>query len=84
MEYCAGCGKPTLHVCIHTEERCNHFLHFILSIFTGGLWILIWILAAACAVSSTSDPACTICGSTDTRDPSLSVGTRALRWFTRN
>lgn len=24
----------------------NHVLHFILSLFTGGLWIIVWIIAA--------------------------------------
>jgi len=67
MKYCADCQKQTLHVCIHTEERCNNLLHLVLSVFTGGLWILIWIFVWMCCEDSTTDPACTICGSTDTQ-----------------
>ena len=67
MNYCADCQKQTLHVSIHSKARCNNVLHLILSIFTGGLWIIIWILAWMCCEDGTTDPACTICGSTDTR-----------------
>jgi hypothetical protein len=64
MDYCADCKKQTLH--IYTEYHCNHILHLLLSLFTGGLWILIWILMA---IPESDDPACTFCGSTDTRKP---------------
>lgn len=65
MNHCAVCQRQTLHISIHTQERCNNFLHFFLSIFTGGLWLLVWMLAAACCENSTTKPACTVCGSTE-------------------
>jgi hypothetical protein len=85
MDYCADCQRQTLHVCIHTKERCNNLLHFILVLFTGGLWIIIWILAALCCEDSTTNPACTICGSTETRTPKEiehdRQARRALLWL---
>lgn len=38
--YCKHCKKQ-----IAAKKCCNHVLHCILSICTGGLWIIIWILA---------------------------------------
>jgi len=29
-----------------TRPGCNHILHFLLSIFTCGLWIIVWIGSA--------------------------------------
>jgi hypothetical protein len=39
----------------------------MLSLFTEGLWIFIWILVGVSCHDSTTDPACTICGSTKTQ-----------------
>jgi hypothetical protein len=64
MDYCADCQKQTLH--IYTEQRCNHLFHLLLSLFTGGLWIMVWVFAA---IPQSTEPACTLCGSTDTRKP---------------
>ena len=40
MGSCAGCGAPTMHI----QQKPNHVLHLLLSIFTLGLWIPIWVL----------------------------------------
>ncbi len=29
-----------------TEKKVNHLLHLVLSIFTGGLWALVWLYVA--------------------------------------
>jgi hypothetical protein len=81
MDYCADCHRQTLHVSVHTQERCSHLLHFVLSIFTGGLWILIWVLALVCCEDSTTDPACTVCGSTDTHKPWVMPRWVTPRWL---
>ncbi len=31
-------------VTLVTEKEINHVLHLILSVFTGGLWLLVWAL----------------------------------------
>jgi hypothetical protein len=58
MWHCRICDKQTIH--IYDEHRCNHILHLLLTICTGGLWLIIWIFAA-CG-SYTTKPKCTICG----------------------
>lgn len=40
--FCKVCND-TVRV---SRPGTNHILHLILTIFTGGLWILIWILCA--------------------------------------
>jgi hypothetical protein len=65
MDYCAVCVRSTPH--IYTKTYCNHILHLLLSIFTGGIWVIIWLLAGCC--SGETDPACTLCGSTNTTTP---------------
>ena len=42
MRSCAGCGLPTLHV----QQKPNHVLHLLLSVFTIGLWLPVWMLVA--------------------------------------
>jgi hypothetical protein len=39
ISYCDNCGKETIFV----ENRRNHILHAILSIFTAGFWLIIWL-----------------------------------------
>jgi hypothetical protein len=58
MDFCAKCNRQTLHIC--QETRCNHILHLLLSIFTVGFWIPIWILLGLS--SGRSVPSCTVCG----------------------
>jgi hypothetical protein len=33
------------------KKKTNHVLHLLLSILTGGLWIVIWVV---CGISNTS------------------------------
>jgi hypothetical protein len=40
--YCRTCKK---HVLIR-RKGTNHLLHLILTILTGGLWIVVWILCS--------------------------------------
>ena len=58
MDYCRICCKHTLH--IYDEHSCNHILHLLLTLVTGGLWLLIWILAILSSYNT--KPVCTICG----------------------
>ena len=39
--YCEHCKKQ-----IAAKKCCNHVLHGILTLCTGGVWLIIWILAA--------------------------------------
>jgi hypothetical protein len=58
MTFCKTCGKPTLQ--IYNEDRCSHILHLLLSVFTVGLWIPVWL---CCAFSAgRGEPTCTVCG----------------------
>lgn len=52
---CTTCGQPT----VHTVQTPNHLLHLLLSIFTAGLWLLVWIVLAA----KSPKPVCTVCAS---------------------
>lgn len=40
--FCKGCNKQMLI----RRKGTNHILHFLLTIFTVGLWLIIWILAS--------------------------------------
>jgi hypothetical protein len=40
--FCPVCNKQSMMV----RTTPNHLLHLLLSIFTGGLWIPIWILSS--------------------------------------
>ena len=51
--FCKSCGKN-----VKAEAKdTSHLLHLILSIFTGGAWLIMWIL---CAMSNTWS--CSECG----------------------
>jgi len=39
-KYCKRCEKHVLA----QKKTANHILHLLLSIFTAGLWIIMWIL----------------------------------------
>ena len=54
--YCAHCQKNVMA----TGTTTNHLLHFILSLFTFGFWILVWILVS---VGKIGGYRCTQCGS---------------------
>lgn len=40
-QHCAACGRPTLH----QRNAPSHILHAIITLFTFGLWVVVWILA---------------------------------------
>lgn len=53
--YCRVCKKRTMA----TGTTPNHLLHFFLTLFTAGLWVIVWILVA---VFSVGGYRCTNCG----------------------
>lgn len=52
---CARCQAVTPH----NVETANHALHLLLSVFTLGLWLLVWIFAVA---GSGKTGTCVRCG----------------------
>jgi hypothetical protein len=68
MRHCPICGRPTLH--IYDRHSCNHVLHYILTLFTGGLWIFIWLFAM---FPKYTEPVCTICGGVKRDGDALSI-----------
>jgi hypothetical protein len=54
--YCAHCQKNVMA----TGTTPNHLLHFFLTLFTFGLWIIVWILVS---VGKIGGYRCTQCGS---------------------
>jgi len=54
MLTCRTCGKPTLHL----VGRTNHVLHLLLTVFTAGIWLLVWLLVSLGEKKAT----CTVCG----------------------
>ncbi len=52
--YCEHCKKQV----IAKKKECNHVLHAILSLITGGIWLIVWLL---CAITC-DDYYCTECG----------------------
>jgi len=38
---CARCGRHTLHQCV-VPDPPNHILHFLITVFTCGLWSIVW------------------------------------------
>lgn len=53
--YCNYCEKNTMS----QSEKPNHILHIILTLLTGGLWIIVWIILAMMAAGNYK---CTQCG----------------------
>lgn len=53
--YCKHCGTQRLG----QAPSPNHILHLLLSVFTAGLWIPVWLIIAA---TSSSGYHCTHCG----------------------
>jgi len=54
--YCKTCGQSRLF----TKQSVNHVLHLILSVLTGGVWVVIWILAGLASLLTPFR--CTDCG----------------------
>ena len=66
--YCPQCGRQVLA----KQETPSHILHLLLTIFTGGLWIIVWI-----AVSVRDRPwRCSQCGTDQVQIEDLSQQTR--------
>ncbi len=59
MAHCSSCDRKTVHL----RNRPNHILHLLLSIMTGGIWILVWLMANVFQ----RGPSCTECGKTKLR-----------------
>ncbi|HBG20111.1 MAG TPA: hypothetical protein DDY32_12790 [Desulfobulbaceae bacterium] len=53
--YCKTCQKNILFI----QDSPNHALHIILSIFTAGLWLIVWFFV----VIGEKDWHCSVCGS---------------------
>jgi len=46
---------------LHTKKTPNHVLHLLLTLFTAGLWLVVWILIALSA-SGAGEAKCGKCG----------------------
>jgi len=57
MKQCKNCRKMTQH----TQPSTSHLLHFFLSIFTMGIWLLVWLIMA---LNNGTAAQCTECGKT--------------------
>ena len=53
--YCANCKKQVM-----TQKNApNHILHLLLTVFTAGIWLIVWILLIAGHIGGSR---CTECG----------------------
>ena len=52
--YCKNCGKNTLHI----QPSTSHVLHLLLSVFTFGIWLIVWFFVAQ---NNNNQGVCTIC-----------------------
>lgn len=43
MKTCSSCKETSMH----EVKRTNHIMHIILSILTGGLWLIVYLFAAS-------------------------------------
>jgi hypothetical protein len=65
---CAVCGENRMH----TQESPNHPLHAVLTVFTGGLWAIPWLVLAV----QDKPASCGRCGTMRTgKSPPLLLGT---------
>lgn len=55
MRACKACSTQTMHI----QQKPNHILHVLLSIFTAGLWLFVWI---GIILFGSKAPQCTQCG----------------------
>ena len=53
--YCPNCGKQVML----RQDDCNHILHLILTLLTGGFWLIVWV----CVGSFGRKWRCSQCGS---------------------
>ena len=54
MNSCKKCQKMTVHL----GPSTSHVLHLLLSIITGGLWVVVWMMVAW---SNSTSAQCTEC-----------------------
>ena len=54
--FCSNCNKQVLA----RKKGTNHILHLLLTLLTGGLWLIIWILCAI--VNGLGSWRCSFCG----------------------
>jgi DNA-directed RNA polymerase subunit RPC12/RpoP len=54
---CENCRKQTLHI----KQTPNHILHLLLTIITGGIWLIVWI--PIIFFGSDKPWRCSVCGS---------------------
>lgn len=54
MRRCRRCKANTMHL----EQKPNHILHLLLTVFTAGIWLIMWLLISMFSGS----PKCTQCG----------------------
>ncbi len=73
MMYCKHCGRKTLHL----APRQNNVLHFLISFFTLGLWLLVWLIIAA----TRGNPQCSVCGTSNAEDNTAKGCLNALLIF---
>lgn len=57
--YCLVCNRQSMF----QKQKINHVLHFVLTLFTLGLWSLVWITLLI--VNSAKPKRCASCGSTE-------------------
>jgi hypothetical protein len=60
QRYCIDCDKRVRV----TRTGPNHLLHLILTVFTGGLWVFVWVFTGL----KGSPYRCDICGSDNLAD----------------
>ncbi len=54
MRSCTSCGVPRMHM----QQKPNHVLHLLLTVFTVGFWIPVWVLVSLFQAK----PQCMTCG----------------------
>lgn len=58
--YCKACNRQVMI----RRKGTNHILHFLITLLTGGLWVIVWIFAAI----KIGGWRCTMCGVKVNRD----------------
>ena len=54
MRSCCACGVPRMHM----QQKPNHVLHLLFTVFTVGIWIPVWVLVGLFQAT----PQCMTCG----------------------
>ena len=58
---CTFCGAPRMHV----QRKLNHRRHLLLTVFTVGFWLSVWVLVSLFRAR----PKCMTCGKKSGRFP---------------